>query len=177
MDIILYPSVAEIENAEPDLYMGGLSGFHDSVQKLRPQLSESVTLNARDLPFEVVANFEPESLLKLSMGGGLCAAATGVYKMLKAWAGLQNGRKIKVHFGPQRQWQIETTQLSVEQFVQLVNALSVGTLDDAYSKDKAAFDRRVEEFWAQIEVMRTSLIEQGVNILNAYSDEAKMSRL
>lgn len=124
----LLPSRAEVlESSADDEYTGNLTSFWDSIDALL-QGNEEPSL--RDYPINIVTDLFTSKgrCTARSMPPEVCEflyyvatlSPLAVYKVLKVWADLKKGRRIKVAF---RDMEIEVTQMSDESFLSLLSAL------------------------------------------------------
>ncbi len=125
----LWPSLAEIqESEESNEYKGRLTEFYDSIDSLMQSLRLS-NLPARAFTDNHLKRGEPASRMHppeiveivACIGSGGAALALAFYKILKLWVDFKNGRRIKVVDGGM---EIEATQLTPEQFMELIELLT-----------------------------------------------------
>jgi hypothetical protein len=177
--IELYPSIDEIEAAELDLYAGALGGFHDSVNEFLDAIKK-YDWGPRDgekssREESVVANAAPPMFVQTTIGIAFSGFATAVYHLMKQWAATKNGRKIKVRFGEKGDWQIEATQLTIAQFLELVRGLDIA-MGKAHDKDSWTNHAGAEKYFEQVESMRKSLERSGVSTIDSFSEEARREK-
>ena len=145
-----WPSIEEIQDGPLDRYYGGLDGFYRSLKDLEHSLrTSSSKIRISSVPKTNPA-FAPELLADIALSVGTAGAATVLYKLLKIWVELKNGRKIKVVVGD---FEIETTQMSERRFLRLVNELSK-------LKDREESQELLKE-----------LLQQGISVLQEGSDQ------
>ncbi len=153
----LWPSVAEIAASRVDNeYKGRLTEFYDSVDSLLH------TFRSSNLPVEaftdhrlhkgeaVTRAFSPE-IVELAACLGSSGVALALYKALRLWVDYKNGRRIKIVDGS---LELEATQLTQDQFVELLETL-----------------RRGRETLANPMELKEALAQKGINAVSVDSSE------
>lgn len=121
----LWPSDEEIEDCGSTPYLGKLNGYYDSLKVLRDEF-RSADLHVRPVNDETTVDggfgerraFPPEVVEWVSFIVET-GAAVGVYKLLKLWLELKNGRKLRVTL-PGLGLEVDATGLSQRQFLKLL---------------------------------------------------------
>jgi len=122
----LWPSLAEIQTSKMNnAYKGRLTEFYESVESLVQTLSsrnmgvESFTDSQLEKG-EPAARALPPEIVELAAWLGSSGVALALYKALKLWVDSRNGRRIKIVDGS---LEVEATQLTQEQFLELLDTL------------------------------------------------------
>jgi len=129
LDFLLVPSEAELQDASSDdVYSGPLFYVHQSGRALENECCDivkrwsDVALRWSSGEDPLVANYAPAGVITMAMAWiGSATGASLLYKLLKLWVGTGK-RKIMVKLPGGLH--IETTQLSANQFVELLGKLS-----------------------------------------------------
>jgi len=154
------PSLIEIQEASSDAYMGTLADFYKSVEKLKDSVQH------RYSKIKVIEGprrraFKPEDFIQIAFMVSSMGGVAALFKLLKLWVELKNGRKIKVKMGD---FEVDTTQMSPRQFSKFVAKLQAfreripkGTSDD----DRILLTRKFTQ----------GLKADGTKVVEIYSDE------
>ncbi|GHO98537.1 hypothetical protein KSF_085850 [Reticulibacter mediterranei] len=123
--IALWPSPGEIDTRDENdnAYLGGLTVYYRSLDELEMDLYRTTVFNGWNREEDSDGDSPPtiaEILIWIGSSGLLSGAAVALYKVLSSWTKKVNGRRIKVKF---HGFEIETTQLTEEQFVKLFQNL------------------------------------------------------
>ena len=160
--IELWPSLAEIQESKGgNEYKGRLTEFYDSVHSLL------LTLRSSNLPVEaftddrldkgdVATRAFPPEIAELAAWIGSSGVALALYKSLRLWVDFKNGRRIKIVDGG---LEVEATQLTQEQFVELLDAL-----------------RQRRETLADANELKEALAQKGLNPVSVDSTDRLIER-
>ena len=117
----LWPASSEIRESEKgNAYLGTLTEFHESFEKLSDDLTnDSVpwrkyTDNYHEMGDPGENRSDPPTIIQIVLA--ISPAAVAAYKLLQLWVQLKNGRKIKIVAD---NLEIEATQLTKEEFLKL----------------------------------------------------------
>jgi hypothetical protein len=121
----LWPSLEEIrESTGSNKYRGRLTEFYDSVDSLLQSHGSDSRVQAftdyRLHKGDPVARAFPPEIVELAAWLGSSGVALALYKALRLWVEFKNGRRIKIVDGG---LEVEATQLTQEQFVELLEVL------------------------------------------------------
>ncbi len=158
----LWPSLTEIQASKrTNAYKRGLTEFYESVHSLLETLGshnlavEAFTDDHLDRGEMVLRDFPPE-IVELAAWLGSSGIALALYKALRLWVDFKNGRRIKIVEGG---FEVEATQLTQEQFVELIEILR----------------QRREKPTDSIEIKKT-LEQKGLNPVSVDSEERMNDR-
>ena len=158
----LWPSLAEIRaSTESDAYKGRLTEFYHSVESLLQDLAsanlpvEAFTDSHIDKGETAARAFPPE-IVELAAWLGSSGVALALYKALRLWVDFKNGRRIKIVDGS---LEVEATQLTQEQFVELLEVL-----------------RQRRETLADTSELKETLAQKGLNPVSVNSTERLKER-
>jgi len=126
LKIELWPSIKEIQDSDlKSEYLGGLTEYYDSLDKLRNDAMNSAILFEE---YEYIGvnrgrqahGFMPPEIAEIIFYLGSSGMALALYKLMRLWVDTINGRKLRVKID---NVEIEATQLSEKKFLKLLEVL------------------------------------------------------
>ena len=126
LKIEFLPSIKEIQDSDlKSEYLGGLTEYYDSLDKLR---NDAMNSSIFFKEYEYIGvnrgrqahNFIPPEIAEIIFYLGSSGMALALYKLMRLWVDTINGRKIRVKID---NVEVEATQLSEKKFLKLLEVL------------------------------------------------------